>query len=164
MRRAVAALLLLLPLLAWAHTYHASITELRYNPAKKQVEISLKVFTDDLEKALSQGQPSTVHLDEQPRASALAAAYLQRTLRLGTRPGEVLPLQFMGMQHEADAYWLYARAPLPATGRPLSSLRLRQGVLLDLFADQMNIVNFEAGGQKQSLLFRAGNEEQEVKW
>ena len=164
MRRLLPALLLLLPLLAWAHTYHASITELRYNPSKKQVEISLKVFTDDLEKALSQGQPGTMHLDEQPRASALAAAYLQRTMRLGTRPGEALPLQFLGMQHEQDAYWLYARVALPASARPLSSLHLRQGLLLDLFADQMNIVNFEAGGQKQSLLFRAGSEEQEVKF
>lgn len=162
MRRSLPALFLLLPLLAWAHTYHASLAELRYNPAKKQVEISLKVFTDDLEKALSQGQAVAVHLDEQPRANALAAAYLQRTLRIGTRPGEALPLQLLGMQHEQDAYWLYARVALPRAAR--HSLRLRQTVLLDLFSDQMNIVNFEAAGQKQSALFRAGNEEQELKW
>lgn len=161
MRRAFpAALLLLLPLLALArHAYHASITELRYNPAKRQVELSLKIFTDDLEKALSQGQAVPVHLDQQPRAGALAAAYLQRSLRLGTRPNESLPLQFLGMQHEQDAYWLYARVPLPPA-KPLTSLRLRQALLLDMFPDQMNIVNIEAGGQKQSLLFRAGNEEQ----
>ncbi|WP_375417125.1 DUF6702 family protein [uncultured Hymenobacter sp.] len=168
MRRALSAalLLLLLPLLALAHAYHASIAELRYNPAQKQVEISLKVFTDDFERALSQGQPTPVHLDQQPRAGALAAAYLQRSLRVGTRPGESLPLQFVGMQHEADAYWLYARVALPpsATAKPLTRLHLRQGLLLDLFPDQMNIVNLEARGRKQSVLFRAGNEEQEVRF
>jgi hypothetical protein len=164
MRRVLPAalLLLLLPLLALAHAYHASIAELRYNPAKRQVEISIKVFIDDLEKALSQGQPVAVHLDE-PRAQALAAAYLQRSLQVGTRPGEVLPLQFVGLQPEQDAYWLHARVSLPA-GRPLTSLRLRHTLLLDLFADQMNIVNIEAGGKKQSALFRAGNEEQELKF
>lgn len=162
MRFAFAAVLfLLVPLLVLAHAYHTSITELRYNPAKKQVEISVKIFTNDLEKALSEGQPRMVHLDEQPRTNALAAAYLQRSVRLGTRPGEALPLQFLGMQHEQDAYWLYAKAAVP---RPLTSLHLRQTLMLDLFADQMNIVNFEANGQKQSVLFRAGKEEQEIKW
>ena len=163
-RAAFAALLLLLltPLLALAHAYHASIAELRYNPAKRQVEISIKVFIDDLEKALSQDQLTAVHLDE-PRAQALAAAYLQRSLRVGTKPGEALPLQFVGMQAEQDAYWLHARVSLPA-GRPLTGLRLRHTLLLDLFPDQMNIVNLEAGGKKQSALFRAGHEEQEVKW
>ena len=161
MRRLLPAVLfLLLPLLAWAHAYHTSLTELRYNPAKKQVEISFKIFTDDLEKALSQGQPSSVHLDE-ARASMLAAAYVQRCVRVGTRPGEALPIQFLGMQHEQDAYWLYAKVALPHS---LSSLYLRQTLLLDLYSDQMNIVNIEAGGQKQSALFRAGNEEQEIKW
>jgi hypothetical protein len=153
--------LFLLPLMAWAHAYHTSITELRYNPAKKQVEISFKIFTDDLEKALSQGQPASVHLDEQPRASVLAAAYIQRCVRVGSRPGEALPIQFLGMQHEQDAYWLYAKVAVP---HPLTSLRLRQTLMLDMYSDQMNIVNIEAGGQKQSALFRAGNEEQEIKW
>ena len=165
MRRAVPVallLLLLLPLLALAHAYHASIAEMRYNPARRQVEISIKVFIDDLEKALSQGQPAAVHLDE-PRAQTLAAAYLQRNLRIGTKPGEALSLQFVGLQREQDAYWLHARVSLPA-GRPLTSLRLRHTLLLDLFPDQMNIVNLEVGGKKQSALFRAGNEEQELRF
>ncbi|MFC7667859.1 DUF6702 family protein [Hymenobacter humi] len=36
---------------------------LRYNAAKKQLELSVKVFTDDFETALSQGQPAHVSLD-----------------------------------------------------------------------------------------------------
>ena len=56
------------------------------------------------------------------------------------------------------------RPPAGATAlpRPLTSLRLRQTLMLDLYSDQMNIVNIEAGSQKQSALFRAGNEEQEI--
>ena len=33
-------------------------------------------------------------------------------------------------------------------------------MMLDVFADQMNIVNIEANGQKQSALFRAGHEQE----
>ena len=55
---AFVGLLLLLPLAGAAparHAYHATITELRYNAARKQLELSVKVFTDDFEKALSRG-------------------------------------------------------------------------------------------------------------
>ena len=164
MRRLSLLWLLLPPLLALArHTYHSSILELRLNPAKQQVELSLKVFTDDLENALSKGRPQHLSLQD-PRALPLADAYLREHLALalpaaaGQPPRPLpLPVQFVGMQAEKDAYWLYAKAPLP---RPATALLLRNTVLLDLFADQMNIVNAEGNFKKVSALFRAGHEEE----
>ena len=75
--------------------------------------------------------------------------------------GARLPLQVLGMQAENDGYWFYCKAPLPG---PVAGIRLRQAVLIDAFADEMNIVNMEANGKKQSALFRAGHEEEVVKW
>ena len=160
------ALFLLLWPLAGAtparHAYHNTLTELRYNAAKKQVELSIKVFTDDFEKALSQGQPAPVNLgDPGPRPRVLANAYLQRTLQLSTAAGAPLPLLLLGLQAEGDGYWLYCKVPLPA---PLPAVRLRQAMLLEVFGDQMNIVNIEAGAKKQSALFRAGHEQELVTW
>ena len=78
--RRLSLLLLLVPLLALArHTYHSSILELRLNPQQQQVELALKVFTDDLENALSKGRPQHLSLQD-PRAQALAAAYLREHL------------------------------------------------------------------------------------
>ena len=160
-----AAILLLLPLGAAKpamHAYHSTITELRYNAAKKQLELSVKVFTDDFEKAISQGQPAHVNLsDAGPRPLALSTAYLQRTFRLSTPAGAPLPLQVLGMQAENDGYWFYCKVPLPG---PTPAVQLRQTVLLDMFGDQMNIVNVEAGGKKQSALFRAGHEQELLTW
>ena len=158
-------LVLLFPLAGAApalHAYHSTITELRYNAAKKQLELSVKVFTDDFEKAISQGQPTHVNLTEAgPRPLVLATAYLQRTLQLSTPAGAPLQLQVLGMQAENDGYWFYCKAPLPG---PISGVKLRQTVLLDAFSDQMNIVNIEAGGKKQSALFRAGHEQEVLTW
>ena len=154
-------LLLLLPLLALArHTYHSSILELRLNPQQQQVELALKVFTDDLENALSRGRPQHLSLQD-PRAQALADAYLREHLELalpaaGRQPRQVLALQFVGMQAEKDAYWLYAKARLP---RAATEIWLRNAVMLDLFSDQMNIVNAESGPKKVSELYRAGHEQ-----
>jgi hypothetical protein len=154
-------LLLLLPLLALArHTYHSSILELRLNPQKQQVELALKVFTDDLENALSQGRPQHLSLQD-PRAQPLAEAYLREHLALalpaaGRQPRQPLALQFVGMQPEKDAYWLYAKARLP---RATTEIWLRNAIMLDLFSDQMNIVNAESGPKKVSELYRAGHEQ-----
>ena len=161
----LAALLLLLPLTGAGparHAYHSSLTELRYNAVKKQLELSVKVFTDDFEKALSQGQPAHVNLsDTGPRPLVLAAAYVQRTMQFRTAGGAPLQLQLLGMQRENDGYWLYCKVPLPG---PLPAVQLRHTLLLDVFGDQMNIVNIESGARKQSALFRAGHEEELLKW
>lgn len=143
------------------HSYHATITELRYNAEKKQVELAIKVFVDDFERALSQGQPAHISLSGNSLALPLTESYLHRTVTLKTPTGSSLPLQFLGMQPEKDAYWLYCKAVSP---RPLTGLQLRQAVLLDVFSDQMNIVNVEAGAKKLSALFRAGHEQETLNW
>ena len=162
---ALVAFILMFPLAGAApalHAYHSTITELRYNAAKKQLELSVKVFTDDFEKALSQGQPTHVNLTEAgARPLVLASAYLGRTLQVSTTAGVPLQLQVLGMQAENDGYWFYCKVPLPG---PVSGVKLRQAALLDAFSDQMNIVNIEANGQKQSALFRAGHEQEVLSW
>ena len=162
---ALAALLLLLPLAGVAlalHAYHSTLMELRYNAPKKQLEVAVKVFTDDFEKALSQGQSAPVNLsDAGPRPLALTTAYLQRTLKFSTPAGAPLPLQVLGLQAEKDGYWLYCKVPLPG---PTASVQLRQAMMLDVFGDEVNIVNVEAGAKKQSALFRAGHEQELLSW
>jgi hypothetical protein len=157
-------LLLMLSLAAWAHAYHASILELRFNPEKQRLEMALKIFTDDLEQDLSGGKSKPVRTDQLTRAqlNPLLADLLRRSVQFSTRPGEpALPLTLVGLQKEKDAYWVYFTAPLSAKA---TGVTLRHQLLLNLFPDQMNIVNLEARGQKQSLLFRDGETQQQLKW
>ncbi|GAA3999682.1 hypothetical protein GCM10022408_08330 [Hymenobacter fastidiosus] len=164
MRRLILVLVLLAAgLAAGAHAYHASIMDVRYNAGKQQLEVALKVFTDDFEKALSVGQPRPVSLAETPKAQVtpLISALLTRAVGFGTKPGEVLPLTFIGFQKESDAHWLYFSVKL---ARPINGIYLRHRLLLDTFPDEMNIVNVEANGKKQSALFRDGEEDQKLLW
>jgi hypothetical protein len=155
--------LLAVALAAAAHAYHASIMEVRYNAPKQQLEVALKVFTDDFEKALSAGQPRSVTFEESPKpqVTTLVTALLTRSVTFGTKPGEALPLKFIGFQKEGDSHWLYFSVKL---AKPVPGIYLRHHLLLDTFPDEMNIVNLEAGGKKQSALFRAGEESQKLSW
>lgn len=154
--------LCLLSFAAMAHAYHASIMDVQYNPKKQQLEVALKVFTDDFEKALSAGQPNSVTFDKLTpvQVAGLTKALLQRSVAFGTKQGETLPLRFVGIEKDKDAHWVYFSVKMPP--RPATTIYLRHRLLLDTFQDQMNIVNLEGGGKKQSALFRAGNDEQKL--
>lgn len=154
--------LCLLSFAAIAHAYHASIMDVQYNAQKQQLEVALKVFTDDFEKALSAGQAGAVTFDKLTPAqvNALTTALLQRSVAFGTKPGEALPLRFVGVEKDKDAHWVYFSVKMPS--KPASTIYLRHSLLLDTFQDQMNIVNLDSGSKKQSALFRAGNDEQKL--
>ncbi|QNP50862.1 hypothetical protein H9L05_11810 [Hymenobacter qilianensis] len=115
--------LCLLSFAAMAHAYHASIMDVQYNPKKQQLEVALKVFTDDFEKALSAGQPNSVTFDKLTTAqvSSLTTALLQRSVAFGTKPGEALPLRFVGIEKDKDAHWVYFSVKMPP-GLPLPSI------------------------------------------
>jgi hypothetical protein len=68
----------------------------------------------------------------------------------------------VGVEKDKDAHWVYFSVKMPP--KPATTVYLRHRFLLDIFQDQMNIVNLEAGGRKQSSLFRAGNDEQKLTW
>lgn len=154
--------LCLLSFSAMAHAYHASIMDVRYNPKKQQLEVALKVFTDDFEKGLSAGQPNAVTFDKLSPAqvSSLTTALLQRSVAFGTKTGETLPLRLVGVEKDKDAHWIYFSVKMPP--KPATTIYLQHRLLLDTFQDQMNIVNVDGGGKKQSALFRAGNDEQKL--
>jgi hypothetical protein len=97
-----------------------------------------------------------------PGALPLAELYLHQHLKLSLpaaprQPRLPLDVQFLGLQAEKDAYWLYAKVPLP---HPTKELLIQQEMMLELFSDQMNIVNAEGNGKKTSALLRNGHDEE----
>jgi len=46
--------------LSLVHPFYISLTELRYNPSSKKMEVAQKIFWDDLEVALSKEAGATV--------------------------------------------------------------------------------------------------------
>jgi hypothetical protein len=143
---------------ASAHKYHTSVTRLEYNAEERSVEITIQTFTDDLEAILSKRAGRTVRLDGGKEAGRLVLDYLRSAfeLRLSNENRE---LQWIGMEMKGGTAWLYVLAKLP---EGLSKASLRNALLFDLFEDQVNIVNVLNKGKKSSLVFRRGDNLQEI--
>lgn len=138
------------------HDFHTSLTEMRVNAKEKTVEVTVRVFTDDLENALTKmAANQRVRLEAADKHDLLIDRYLKQHFMLTTASGKPRPFRYLGKEFEADATWLYLEFPLT---EPLAGAKLQQLVLLDLFDDQTNLVNvFYGNDEKRSFLFNQKN-------
>ena len=138
------------------HEFHASVTKMEYNAKEQVFEISMRIFTDDFEKALSAASNSKVNLSEAPgqatdKNDPLIAQYVQTHFRFLTPQKQMKPVKYVGREVEADANWLYLEMPF---AEPFKGGMLKQDVLIDAFDDQVNMVNIKYQEQKKTFVFR----------
>jgi hypothetical protein len=153
------AVLLALAPEAYAHKYHTSVTRVEYNQAERSAEITIQTFTDDLRDALQKRAGMNVRLEAGKKTERLVFDYLRSSFELKNSAAEPGELQWVGMEVKGETVWLYVQAKM-ADG--LARATLRNGLLFDLFDDQVNIVNILHDGQKSSLVFKRGDGPREI--
>lgn len=132
------------------HEFHASVTQMQYNPAERAFEISIRVFTDDLEKGLSAMSGTKISL-EKGKQDALIEKYVRDHFAYVNALNQPKTFQYVGYETEADAQWIYLEMPY---AEPFSGGTMRQNILTELFDDQVNMVNIKYQSQKKTFVFR----------
>ena len=142
-------------LLLNTHAFHTSITEMRYNPKQKSFEISLRVFTDDLEKTLSiNNQNKKFVIENTDKNDPFIEQYVRKHFVVITSKNQKLNYQYVGKEKEGDATWIYLEMPVNET---IKGSKIQNSVLMDSFDDQTNIVNIFLNNDKKSYLFTVKN-------
>jgi hypothetical protein len=140
-----------------SHKIHVSVAQIEFNQSKQSVEIAIRVFTDDLENALSRRSKRAVKIDpaaakKDRQVGDLAMAYLRENFELKTRTGRAVKLNWAGLEGQMDMFWLYLEGKMPGG---LEGAQLRNGIFCELFDDQVNIVNAKIQGKQAGLMFEA---------
>ena len=144
-----------LPAAARAHPVHTSFAEADYHADERHLEVALRVFADDLEAALGAQVGRKISLEKTAPAEldSLIQAYLAAhfTVRAPTG-GPALPFRWVGREFKDrdNELWLYFEVTLPGG---LQGARLRHGLLVDQFSDQINTVQLRAGNRQTTLVF-----------
>ena len=131
---------------------------MQYNPAERAFEISVRVFTDDLEQGLSAMSGTKISL-ERGKQDALIEKYVRAHFAYTNAQKQPKTFQYVGYETEADAQWIYLEMP---HAEPFSGGTMRQNILTDLFDDQVNMVNIKYQGQKKTFVFRKNQTVQEI--
>ncbi|WP_131694755.1 DUF6702 family protein [Dyadobacter tibetensis] len=136
------------------HEYHVSVTQMQYNSTTRSLEISLRVFTDDLETALSMAHANRRFvINNQDHNNVYIEKYIRQHFVLTDAKEKTLPLTYLGKEAEADATWIYLEIPLSSK---LQGHILTNSTLLDVFNDQVNMTNLKWGDNKKTFLFKKG--------
>ncbi len=142
-----------------AHDFHASVTQMQYNSTEKIFEISIRLFTDDLEKALSQDVNANVRISPGDKSDAIIEKYIHSHFVYVTSQNQPKAINYVGHESEIDANWLYLEMPYAESFR---GGLLKQNVLMEVFDDQANMVNIQYQGQKKTFVFRKNQPIQNV--
>jgi hypothetical protein len=141
--------------LPFFHAFHTSITQIEYNAKAKTYEISVRVFTDDLTKAIDiQNKTHNTKIEDGDKNEQSIFKYINTHFSIVSAQNKKVEFKFIGKENEDLATWIYIEIPESALSK---GTKIQQNVLMDLFDDQVNILNFKKADERRTLLFDTKN-------
>lgn len=145
--------LLLMSLLAFVpHKYYVSTTDMYYKPEKQQLQLVVRVFTDDFSRALSKYVDASITLDPDSKTvddidSLISKYFEEHFIIYGL--SEDSYFTFVGREYKQDQTYLYASFDnVPKT----TVLEWSNAFLIGTFPEQKNIVTLITSTDKKSFL------------
>ncbi len=151
---------LLTSLLLSFHPFHVSVMSIHHAPDEKALQITLKIFADDLEEALNdEGFKASGHAfvdvlnpKDQQKLDAMVERYLQERFSLKVN-GKDVQAFYLGKEMEDLAMWCYFEIK---DVEEVKNIEVKSSILTEIFDDQTNIVHVDYGGVVKSMKL-AGN-------
>jgi hypothetical protein len=132
------------------HPFHISMTEIKYNSGKKTLEISEKIFWDDMEVELNDYSKKKINFLKpvnKEELNKLLEKYILEHIEININ-GKKVALNYLGYEVEEDAAWIYlegSNVPSPKIAE------IKNEVLFKSFPEQQNIINFYKEKSPKSL-------------
>ena len=141
------------------HRFHTTMTRIDYNAEQKLLEISIQLFTHDLEALLKKRTGKAIDLEKNAEIDKLIFEYLNENFVLTDKKGERKVLKWVGKESDADSIRLYVETG--ATENPIG-YKLKNMLFFESYPEQANLVVCRFDGRKADLLFKVGDKEKEI--
>ena len=129
------------------HPYYVSVSEVRIDSISKSVNVSCKLFTDDLQDALYRINKTPVDLSVQSEnQQKMLENYFKERLKL-TIGLKAIPLVFIGYEIEEEATWCYFEFnKIDSFGKVI----IVNTLLYDYLPEQTNLIHCYYNLQRKS--------------
>ena len=140
----------LIALFPAVHPFHVSVCDIKHDEKSQALQISQRIFIDDLETGLKAfhnlPMVDTYKPKDEDRLDSLIDKYLHEKIFIAVN-GESVEFNYLGSELEGDARWAYLEVEniSAVTEAEISNL-----VLVEAFDDQENIVHFKANQKLKS--------------
>jgi len=140
---------LMMAVISVIHPLYISIIEVNHNAKDKELEISVRIFTDDFEAALKKNGAVKIdltHPADKAAAEKLVSSYILNHLQLKV-DNQILPMHFIGFEQQQESIWTYFE--IPYTPAP-KKLEVTTTVLYDYQEKQINIIHAKVHNDEKS--------------
>ena len=131
------------------HPFYISVTEVNHNAKTKTVEISSKIFFDDLEHQIEKDSHTSfdiINPKDKAKVNTLIAAYLKKHLQIKLN-GKPVAMNYLGYEIQEDAAWCYLEIPKI---NKVNQITVFDDILFGLRPEQINMLNVMVAGKRQS--------------
>jgi hypothetical protein len=131
------------------HPFYVSVTEIAHNKQERSLEVSCKIFIDDLEGIIKQNYKKGINLSDEKKQAENGGYindYISKHLKLAA-DGKALQLSFVGFEKDSEAVFCYFEVV------PISSIKnldIENSLLQDFTDQQINIMHVTVNGKRQS--------------
>lgn len=134
------------------HKFYMAIYQINYAPEKKMLQITARIFVEDLNKALEKKYNKKTFLGtgkESAESVELLKKYLAENFSLKVN-GQSKSANLLSEEMDGDVLICYLSAKDISK---IKSLEIYNSILTECFSEQQNIVNVTAFNVKKSFLF-----------
>ncbi len=145
------------------HKFYVGVFQIDYFKEKKAVQITARLFIDDLEKALHNKHNKHFYIttkDEIAEANSCIAKYLEEKLKIKIN-NKIQSIQFLTKEQEENIVICYLKINFKDN---IKDLEITNNVLSDVFNEQQNLVHLNINGNKKTILFTNTETNQKLKY
>lgn len=145
------------------HKFYVGVFQIDYFKEKKAVQITARLFIDDLEKALHKKHNKHFYIttkDEVAEANSYIAMYLQDKLKIKIN-NKIQTIQFLIKEQEDNIVICYLKINFKDN---IKDLEITNNVLSDIFNEQQNLLHLNINGNKKTILFTNTEPNQKLKY
>ena len=138
-----------MPVSSNAHPFYVSVTEINHNATDKTLEISCKIFTDDLEKTLKLNYKTKIDIIQPKDKASLAkmiTEYLNNHLKVNV-DGKMVSFRYVGNETDDSYAFVYLQVDNIAT---VKKIEIINSLLYDFIDKQINIMHVVVNGNRKS--------------
>lgn len=132
------------------HPFYVSYTDIVYNDKTQAIEISVRIFSDDLEKALNKEcncKLDVLNPTYKKQAEQWVNTYLQKSLVIKS-DNKNLQLNFIGLEHKEGSTWNYFEVNNVSA---IKRIDINNKILFGIHDEQINMMHFRINGISKTI-------------
>ena len=140
---------MLCTLSAAVHPIFVSVTEIEHNAKESRLEISCRIFSNDIEASLrnqTKLKLDVLHPSDKSQMNVLMSNYINAHLKIWVND-KLLPVQYLGYEKDEEAIRVYLMAE---NVKKVKTLKVDDSILYEYKPEQISLIHATIEGERKS--------------